>query len=138
MHWKKAFQTLNRRRKLILKISEESSTISENDYSLKPASMLSSGLILISSHFDKPTNAMAKRFSEAIASLYSEEKIGKFVVVYNKFQSAMSQVPTSDVVLPLHIGTASVDSEPIFEPEVDELLNHVVPRYMTSRIFKHF
>ena len=98
--------------------------------------MSESGLVSITTHFDKPTNASAMRLSEAFGKLYSDGKIGKFLVVYNKFQSAMSQTPTSEVVLPLHIDAASVDVEPIFEPEVDELLTFVIPRYMTSRVFQ--
>lgn len=134
---KKALQALSRRRKLVLKIKEDAVSVSENDYSLNPSVLISeNGLVAITTHFDNPTNAMATRLSDAFAKLYSDGKIGKFVVIYNKFQSAMSQFPTSDVVLPLHIGAASVEAEPIFEPEVEELLSHVIPRYMASRIFQ--
>ncbi|WP_186646381.1 ATP synthase F1 subunit gamma [Fluviispira vulneris] len=134
---KKAFQTLNRRRRVVLKKKDEAKYISENDYVANASALLSdSDLVSITTPFDKPTNAMATRLSEAFAKLYTEEKIGKFVIVYNKFQSAMSQIPTADTVLPLHVGPASVEAEPIFEPEIDELLEHVIPRYMTSRLFQ--
>lgn len=134
---KKAFQTLNRRRKLTLKIDDAPSFVTETDYVENPSVLVPpGGLVHITTPFDKPTNAMATRLSEAFAQLYIQEKIGKFVIVYNKFQSAMSQIPTSDVVLPLHVGAASVEAEPIFEPEVDELLGIIVPRYMTSRVFQ--
>jgi F-type H+-transporting ATPase subunit gamma len=134
---KKALQTLSRRRKILLRSKEEAVFISENDYCNDPSVLISeNGLVSITAHFDKPTNATATRLSDAFGKLYSDGKIGKFVVVYNKFQSAMSQTPTSDVVLPLHIGASSVEAEPIFEPEVDELLSFVIPRYMTSRIFQ--
>ncbi|KAB8038869.1 F0F1 ATP synthase subunit gamma [Silvanigrella paludirubra] len=134
---KKALQTLSRRRKLLTKTKEEALFVSENDYCNDPSVLVSeNGLISITAHFDKPTNANATRLSDAFGKLYSDGKIGKFVVVYNKFQSAMSQTPTSDVVLPLHIGTTSIEAEPIFEPEVDELISFVIPRYMASRIFQ--
>jgi len=32
--------------------------------------------------------------------------------------------------------TAHGIAEPIFEPEIDDLLDHVLPRYMISRIFQ--
>lgn len=134
---KKAFQALNRRRKMVLKIKEEAVFVSENEYCLNPSVLIDeNGLVAITAPFDKPTNANATRLSEAFGNLYSDGKIGKFVVVYNKFQSAMSQTPTSDVVLPLHIGVSSMQAEPIFEPEVDELLSFVIPRYMASRMFQ--
>ncbi|APJ02451.1 F0F1 ATP synthase subunit gamma [Silvanigrella aquatica] len=134
---KKALQILSRRRKLQLKSKDEPLYLTENDYFNNPQVLVSeNGLASITTQFDKPTHAMATRLSNAFAQLYSDGKIGKFVVVYNKFQSAMSQTPTSDVVLPLHIGATSIEAEPIFEPEVDELLSLVVPRYMASRLFQ--
>ncbi|WP_161597661.1 F0F1 ATP synthase subunit gamma [Fluviispira multicolorata] len=134
---KKAFQTLNRRRKLVLKKKDEPIFVTENEYAADANVLVpGEGLVSITTPFDKPTNAMATRLSEAFAKLYTDEKIGKFVIVYNKFQSAMSQIPTADIVLPLHVGSASIEAEPIFEPEIDELLEHVIPRYMTSRLFQ--
>lgn len=135
---KKSLQAFSRKRKLLLKSTKDDVVfVSENDYCKDPSHLIpESGLVSISTHFDKPTNASATRLSNAFAELYSNGKIGKFVVVYNKFQSAMSQIPTSDDVLPLHIDATSVDAEPIFEPEVDELLSFVVPRYIASKIFQ--
>lgn len=134
---KKALQFLSRKRKQVSKGKDDIVYVTEEQYSANPSMLMSeSGLVSITTHFDKPTNASAMRLSEAFGKLYSDGKIGKFLVVYNKFQSAMSQTPTSEVVLPLHIDAASVDAEPIFEPEVDELLTFVIPRYMTSRVFQ--
>ncbi len=134
---KKALQALARKRKLIQKTTESPLLISEHDYSENPNKLIShTGLAAISTHFDKPNHAMATRLSEAINTLYSQEKIGKLIIVHHKFYSAISQTPCAETVLPFHIKAASVEAEPLFEPELDELLHQVLPRYLSSRIFQ--
>lgn len=134
---KKSFQAFLRRRRLSSHSKSEPAYVSEEDF-LNDFSLLlgGEGLTLITSAYDKPSNHKAKNLSEAFGELYTKGKIGKLVVVYNKFQSAMSQIPTSETVLPLKIDSQVVDAEPIFEPEIDDLLDHVLPRYMVSRIFQ--
>lgn len=134
---KKAYQAIQRRRRLIQKTREESVSLSENDYMANPSVLAGGdGLIHISTPFAKPTPGMAKNLANACSALYAEAKIGKLVVVYNKFQSAMVQIPTSACVLPLHIEGAEPEAEPIFEPELDQLLSSILPRYMASVFFQ--
>ena len=134
---KKSFQSFVRRRRLSTLNKTEPAHVSEESFVNDSSTLLEGdGLALITSAFDKPNNHKAKNLSDAFAELYTKGKIGKLVVVYNKFQSAMVQIPTSETVLPLKINAQTVDAEPIFEPEIDELLDHVLPRYMVSRIFQ--
>jgi F-type H+-transporting ATPase subunit gamma len=134
---KKSFQAFLRRRRFSSMSKIEPAYISEEDFVNNSLELLGGeGLSLITALFDKPTNHKAKNLSDAFAELYTKGKIGKFVVVYNKFQSAMAQIPTSELILPLSLGSQAVEAEPIFEPEIDELLNYVLPRYMVSKIFQ--
>lgn len=134
---KKAFQAFLRRRRLSAQNKLEPAYVTEEGFVNDPVTLLGGeGLSLITTAYDKPTNHKAKNISDAFAELYTKGKIGKLVVVYNKFQSAMSQIPTAETVLPLQIDSHTVEAEPIFEPEIDDLLNHVLPRYMVSEIFQ--
>ncbi len=134
---KKSFQAFVRRRVHSGKSFAEPVYISEETYVNDSFALLGGeGLALITAAFDKPNNHMAKNLSDSFAELYTKEKIGKLIVVYNKFQSAMAQIPTSETVLPLKLNSQTVDAEPIFEPEIDDLLDLVLPRYMVSRIFQ--
>lgn len=134
---KKAFQTFLRRRRLFTKIKADPAYVTEENFVQDSSTLLGGeGLTLITTPLDKPSNHNAKNISDTFGELYTKGKIGKLVVVYNKFQSAMVQIPTSETILPLKIESASVEAEPIFEPEIDDLLNHVLPRYMVSRFFQ--
>jgi F-type H+-transporting ATPase subunit gamma len=134
---KKSFQSFLTRKRHSSHNIAEPAYVSEDDF-LDDSSVLlgGDGLTLITSHYDKPNNIKARNLSEAFSELYTKGKIGKLVVVYNKFQSAMVQIPTAETVLPLKIETESIDAEPLFEPEIDDLLEQVLPRYMVSRIFQ--
>jgi F-type H+-transporting ATPase subunit gamma len=134
---KKAFQSINTRRRFSSHSRQDPVTLTEAQFIQSPDSLLDGGgLALISSAFERPTDNFSRNLSEAFSELYTKGKIGKLVVVYNKFQSAMTQIPTSEPVLPLKIESKAAEAEPIFEPEIDELLDHVLPRYLISKIFQ--
>ena len=134
---KKSYQSFLTRRRMSSDKSAEPAIVTEEQFVNDSSKLLGGdGLVLISSHYDKPNNHKAKNLSDAFSELYIKGKIGKLVVVYNKFQSAMTQIPTSETVLPLKLETQEVVSEPIFEPEIDDLLDQVLPRYLVSKVFQ--
>jgi len=148
---KKAFHSLIRKNNVSNSASDNSDKtklISEDEYIDSPASLFSADFTLLTSPFEKEMNQSIESFSEAVSTLYSTEKIGKVVLVYSDFQSAMAQEPMSETILPLSADTivqeaeqqskaeaeSSDDGEPLFEPDRDEILFSVLPRYMRSRI----
>lgn len=119
--------------------------ITEDEYTASPEHLTNAELILLTTPFEKQLNQSIEPFAEAVSSLYAKNKIGKIVIVYSQFQSAIAQEPKDDVILPLSQGLIksaeksasqeeSLEGEPIFEPERDELLFSILPRYMTSQI----
>lgn len=134
---KKSFQTFVTRRRLASHSKTEPSYVTEGAFLDDFSALLGGeGLTLITTHYDKPNNQKARNLAEAFSELYSKGKIGKLVVVYNKFQSAMAQIPTSETLLPLRLESERVEAEPIFEPEIEDLLEHVLPRFLVSRIYQ--
>lgn len=147
---KKAYQSLlSKNRDEQKSNSDESLTqfVDEEVYIGDASQLLNSSLTLLTTPFEKQLNQSIDPLSEAISYLYAEEKIGKIVVVYSEFQSAMSQEPVDETILPLSqdvIASAEEaaeakdtfkdEGEPIFEPERDDLFSSILPRYMSSQI----
>lgn len=96
------------------------------------------GLTLITTPFDKPSYDMAFRLARACEALYEEQTIGKLVLVFSRFQSALTQVPSSESVLPIEppAKASAFAAEPIFEPSVDALVEAVLPRYLAIRLYQ--
>ena len=136
---KKSFQSIFRKRKIEEKIKNDPIHINMNDedYSVKIKSILNSdGLASITTHFDKLTQEFSKKLCHSVCDLYSQNQIGRFVVVYNKFYSAMSQVPVAETILPLSFESNERLEEPVFEPDLDTIVPAVVRRYVDYRFFQ--
>ena len=63
-------------------------------------------------------------------------------LVYNKFQSVISQVPTEQTVIPLQVGDAAENTPASgaqamyeFEPDEEEILAALLPRNMAIQLF---
>jgi F-type H+-transporting ATPase subunit gamma len=89
------------------------------------------------------------RFGEAdaiaakIAALYAKGEIDVVTVVYNKFKSAISQVPTDLQLIPFAAGEAPKVEETDgarasyeYEPDEKEILAELLPRNLSIQIFR--
>lgn len=136
---KKAFQVLSRRplaggvkgnKQLSLQALVESpaTALRENE----------NGLFQLGVTFDKPNFDFAQTLATAIDSAFGSGAIGEVHVVYNQFQSAMTQIPVSDKVLPLATPDASQtqSGESILEPSWSALAEAVLPRYLATRLYQ--
>jgi F-type H+-transporting ATPase subunit gamma len=97
------------------------------------------GLTLITTPFDKPTFEVASRVARAFEALYESSTLGGLVLCFSRFQSALTQVPSSETVLPIEPPAAVTDAtvaEPIFEPSVEALIEAVLPRYLAIRFYQ--
>lgn len=78
---------------------------------------------------------------DAFATEYEEGGVDEIHIVYTRFQSMVTQVPTVIRLLPLEVVeeevTSSSEMLPLydFEPETEQVLDALLPRYIESRIF---
>lgn len=95
---------------------------------------------------EKPEFETAQSIGEAIVEKFlqpaSEGGVDEIHIVYNRFVSVVTQVPEVVRLLPLEVveGVEEPDSADIlplyeFEPEVDAVLDALLPVYIESRIF---
>lgn len=149
---KKAFYPILRRAREKYKTAFSYETINEELYAINPNSLLGeNGLTIITTSFGKHLDQSIEPLADALSKLYAQQKIGKLVIVYSKFQSAIMQTPVTNTILPLSFLSTSEEAtlqkkqpksepttsefgEPIFEPERDDLLSMALPRYMSSQI----
>ncbi len=75
--------------------------------------------------------------AELIAEEFKKGRYGKVVLVYTKFASMISQIPTHEVLLPLTVGIDEGDSfdEPIIDGDPEELLEKIAPLYVGGVIY---
>lgn len=83
-----------------------------------------------------------------LRAMFESGEVDAVYVIYQRFQSAMTQVPTTLQLLPLKPPepeegagpTAEVDTgsqrEMIFEPEPERLLDRLLPRYVDTQVFR--
>lgn len=70
---------------------------------------------------------------------YSEGKIDRLFVVYNKFVNTMTQEPTIDQLLPLPKAEEELTSHSwdyIYEPNPEALLDTLLVRYVESQVYQ--
>ena len=77
-----------------------------------------------------------------LRTMFEEGEVDGVYVIYQRFQSAMTQIPTVLPLLPLRPPSdaeakgADDDAEMIFEPNPEELLGRLLPRYVDTQVFR--
>jgi len=88
---------------------------------------------------DTPGYANARAIANTIMEAYASRRIDSLEAFYTRFQSAITQVPTSAEVLPITPPTGEEREGPAisyeFEPSPEEILNRLLPRYVEAFIF---
>ena len=101
------------------------------------------GYKVIESHLgfsDKPTYSDAITIATDAAKRFSNMHFDELHVVFTLFKSALLQIPTSDIILPVNppekeIGDSKNSTEYIFVPEAEEILEVLAPRYLETVIY---
>jgi len=97
---------------------------------------------------DKPGYHDAQTVGHKLAELYEAEEVDRVVLVYNRFESVLTQRVTTTDLLPIREevlagkegpegergGGASGDF--IYEPEPEEILQRLVPVYLETEIYR--
>jgi F-type H+-transporting ATPase subunit gamma len=96
---------------------------------------------------DRPTYADAQAVAHTLAELYTEQKVDRVVLVYNRFESALVQRVTVTDLLPIPEDVLK-DSDDmsdreralrgdfIYEPEPEEILERLLPVYLETEIYR--
>lgn len=83
--------------------------------------------------------AVALEMANNVIEAYGNGDIDEVYLVFGKFQSAITQIPMVEKLLPLQSeeGTASLQSTDfLFEPSAVDILESLIPKYVASQLFK--
>src|SRR5262249_13066193 len=95
---------------------------------------------------DDPRYADAQAIAHKVIELYTEEEVDRVVIIYNRFESALTQKVREQEVLRLSEALPETDQEErdedaqrgdfIFEPEPEEILERLLPVYVETEIYR--
>jgi F-type H+-transporting ATPase subunit gamma len=95
---------------------------------------------------DDPRYADAQSIAHRVIELYTEEEVDRVLVIYNRFESALTQRVTEQELLPLSEALLETDQEEreedalrgdfIFEPEPEEILERLLPVYVETELYR--
>src|SRR3989440_2892337 len=95
---------------------------------------------------DQPRYADAQAIAHRLTELYTNEEGDRVVVIYNRFESALTQKVTEQELLPLSEALLETDQDEreedalrgdfIFEPEPEEILERLLPVYVETELYR--
>ena len=83
----------------------------------------------------------AEIIGNEIVKLFKNKEFDKCVIFYNKFKNVMTQVPQAQQVVPAKRDEKKVENQISsyeFEPEEDEILEDLLPKNISTQIYKGF
>ena len=89
---------------------------------------------------DNLTFTKVSPVSLQILSLFEENNVDKVEMLYNRFQSVISQVVTKKQLIPAEVSDEKIDEEDQqttyeYEPEEEIILNDLLPRNLSTQIY---
>jgi F-type H+-transporting ATPase subunit gamma len=94
---------------------------------------------------DSPQYADAQAIAHRISELYSEQEVDRVVVIYNQFESALTQRVVAQEVLPIPESLLEGDEgdhskallgDFIYEPEPEQILERLLPVYVETELYR--
>jgi F-type H+-transporting ATPase subunit gamma len=97
---------------------------------------------------DRPAYADAQAVGHRLAELYEAEEVDRVVLIYNRFESVLTQRVTTTDLLPVReeVLTGEEPAEEkaeggargdfIYEPEPEEILQRLLPVYLETEIYR--
>lgn len=85
----------------------------------------------------------ASEITSKVITMFSKEEFDVCTIFYNKFKSVISQEPQAQQIIPVESQEVTQkenveDVQYEFEPEENEILEHLLPQNITTQIFKAF
>ena len=94
---------------------------------------------------DSPRYADAQAIAHHVSELYSGQDVDQVVVIYNHFESALTQRVVAQEVLPISESlleggddehSAALLGDFIYEPEPEQILERLLPVYVETEIYR--
>jgi F-type H+-transporting ATPase subunit gamma len=93
---------------------------------------------------DSPHYSDAQAIAHRISELYAEEEVDQVVVIYNHFESALTQRVVTQEVLPIPESLLEGEDEHeqtlfgdfIYEPEPEQILERLLPVYVETELYR--
>jgi len=91
---------------------------------------------------DRPAYSDARAVAERVAGLYTEERVDRVVMVYNRFVSALAQKIEAVELLPVPESLLSgeepqtISGAYLEEPDASTILAHLLPTYLEVTIYR--
>ncbi len=93
---------------------------------------------------DSPRYADAQAIAHRIAELYAQQEVDRVVVIYNHFESALTQRVVAQDILPIPESLLEGDDEKseallgdfIYEPEPEQILERLLPVYVETELYR--
>ena len=82
----------------------------------------------------------AEEVGNLILQLFNDNEFDKCIIFYNNFKNVMTQIPQAQQIIPTEKNkTANNDSNFYeFEPDEDEILEDLLPKNISTQVFKAF
>jgi F-type H+-transporting ATPase subunit gamma len=84
----------------------------------------------------------AEIIGNEIIKLFNEEKLDKCILFYNNFKNVITQIPQAQQIIPTEQNTIQENDDKIsayeFEPDEDEILEDLLPKNISTQVFKAF
>tara|TARA_B100000029_G_scaffold17241_1_gene17648 strand:- start:510 stop:1388 length:879 start_codon:yes stop_codon:yes gene_type:complete len=90
----------------------------------------------------KITYKEAEEIGTKIIKLFNESQFDVCKIFYNKFKNVITQIPQAQQIIPVESQNKNTDKKSDdfyeFEPEEEEILENLLPRNISTQIFKAF
>jgi F-type H+-transporting ATPase subunit gamma len=131
-------------KKVVRTIEENYSGISVDIFSIgkKGGDVLSKAHNIVASRneiFDDLTFDNAALVAEELMEMYVDGAYDKIEIVYNQFKNAATQIPQLEQFLPIKPiegGDANANSDYIFEPSKEEIVEALIPKSLKTQLYK--
>mgnify|MGYP001372851805 FL=1 len=82
----------------------------------------------------------AEEIGKIIISLFEKNEFDKCILFYNSFKNVISQIPQAQQIVPAERNEEKKISEDFyeFEPDEDEILKDLLPKNISTQVFKAF
>ena len=84
----------------------------------------------------------AEIIGNEIIKLFKEEQFDKCILFYNNFKNVITQIPQAQQIIPAEQKSSKEDNDSSisyeFEPDEDEILEDLLPKNISTQVFKAF